>query len=122
MATCVELRRGHEIVLVRVHGGGDLEFDHGSRTGDACGEHQLQLERAAMHTDSLSSVLSSHAKFRACMVDELTRKEIAQLPGKAEAAVRQHLCAARKTLTSNLAEVPPANGHAPAATEPGETR
>jgi len=48
-ATCVELRRGHEIVLVRVHDGGDLEFDHGGLTGDTCGEHQLQLERAVKH-------------------------------------------------------------------------
>jgi hypothetical protein len=49
MATRIELRRGHEVVLVRVHDGGDLEFDHGSLTRDACGEHLLQLERAAMH-------------------------------------------------------------------------
>jgi hypothetical protein len=49
IATRVELRRGHEIVLVRVHDGGDLEFDHGRPTCNACGEQQLQLERAAMH-------------------------------------------------------------------------
>jgi hypothetical protein len=58
MATRVELRRGHEIVLVRVQDGGDLEFDHDSRTSGACGEHQLHLERAAMHYGlSISSVL-----------------------------------------------------------------
>jgi hypothetical protein len=45
--TCVELRRGHEVVLARVHGGGDLEFDHSGLTGDTRGECQLQLERAA---------------------------------------------------------------------------
>jgi hypothetical protein len=43
----VELRRGHEVVLVRVHDGGNLEFDHSGLTGNTCGEHQLQLERAA---------------------------------------------------------------------------
>lgn len=47
--TCIELRRAHEIVLVRVHDGGNLEFDHCGLTGDTCGEHQLQLERAAKH-------------------------------------------------------------------------
>jgi hypothetical protein len=48
-ATCVELRRGNEIVLVRVHDGGNLEFDHCGLSGDTCGEQQLQLERAAKH-------------------------------------------------------------------------
>lgn len=46
-ATCVELRRGHETVMVRVHDGGNMEFDHAGLTDDTCGEHQLQLERAA---------------------------------------------------------------------------
>lgn len=44
--TCVELRCGPEVVLVRVRGCGDLEFDHSGLT-DTCGERQLQLERAA---------------------------------------------------------------------------
>jgi hypothetical protein len=48
-ATCIELRRAHEIVLVRVHDGGNVEFDHCGLTGDTCGEQQLQLERAAKH-------------------------------------------------------------------------
>ena len=46
-ATCVELCREHETVLVRVHDGGNLEFDHTGPTGCTYGEHQLQLERAA---------------------------------------------------------------------------
>jgi hypothetical protein len=45
-ATCVELRCGPDVVLVRVHGAGDLEFDHSGLT-DTCGERQLQLEQAA---------------------------------------------------------------------------
>jgi hypothetical protein len=45
--TCIELRRGPEIVLVGVHDGGDVEFDHGGLTGYTCGEHQIQLELAA---------------------------------------------------------------------------
>jgi hypothetical protein len=46
-ATCVELRRGHEVVLVRVQADGDLEFDHSGLADDACRKRQLQLERAA---------------------------------------------------------------------------
>jgi hypothetical protein len=46
-AACIELRRGPEIVLIEVHDGGGVDFDHGGLTGDAHGEHQLQLERAA---------------------------------------------------------------------------
>jgi hypothetical protein len=48
-ATCVELRRGLENVLVRVHDGGNVEFDHCGLTGDTYGAHQLELERAAKH-------------------------------------------------------------------------
>lgn len=46
-ATCVELRRRHEIVLIAVRGDGVVEFSHGELTDDTSGEHQLQLERAA---------------------------------------------------------------------------
>jgi hypothetical protein len=48
-ATRVELRRGHETVMVRVHDGGNMEFDHAGLTDGTCGEHQLQLERGAKH-------------------------------------------------------------------------
>jgi hypothetical protein len=46
-STCVELRRQHEVVLVGVHDGGSVEFDHGGPADDSSGEHQLLLERAA---------------------------------------------------------------------------
>jgi hypothetical protein len=46
-AAYVELCRGLEIVLVSVHDGGDLVFDHSGLTSDSCVEHQLRLERAA---------------------------------------------------------------------------
>jgi hypothetical protein len=45
-ATCVELHRRQEIVLIRVHDGGNVEFDHGGLTGGTCRENQLQLEQA----------------------------------------------------------------------------
>jgi hypothetical protein len=46
-ATRIELRRGPEVVLVGVHDGGDVEFDHGGLTGHIFGKQQLQLEQAA---------------------------------------------------------------------------
>ena len=45
-ATCVELRRGPEIVLVGVHDEGTVEFDRGGLTSGACADYRLQLERA----------------------------------------------------------------------------
>jgi hypothetical protein len=44
--TRVELRRGHEFVLVQVHDGGTVEFDHGGMANATGGEHQHQLELA----------------------------------------------------------------------------
>jgi hypothetical protein len=48
-ATNVTLCRGNETVLVRVHDGGSLEFDHSGLTGNICGVEQLQLEQTAKH-------------------------------------------------------------------------
>jgi hypothetical protein len=45
-ATCVELRRGLEIVIVGVHDDGTVEFDHGGLTNSTRRDDQLQLERA----------------------------------------------------------------------------
>jgi RNA polymerase sigma factor (sigma-70 family) len=56
----------------------------------------------------LKSLPEAQREVLACMIDMLTPKEIAQLLGKTEAAVRQNLCAARKSLTSYLAEAPAA--------------
>lgn len=46
-ATGVELRRAHEVVLVRVHDGGEVEFDHAGLYDASCGERQLALEQGA---------------------------------------------------------------------------
>jgi len=46
-ATGVELRREHEVVLIRVHDGGEVEFDHAGLFDAACGERQLKLEQGA---------------------------------------------------------------------------
>jgi hypothetical protein len=46
-ATGLELRREHEIVLLRIHDGGEVDFDHAGLFDSACGERQLQLEQGA---------------------------------------------------------------------------
>jgi RNA polymerase sigma factor (sigma-70 family) len=51
----------------------------------------------------LESLPPAQREVLACMVDMFPRKEIAQLLGKTDAAVRQNLCAARKSLVSYLA-------------------
>jgi RNA polymerase sigma factor (sigma-70 family) len=51
----------------------------------------------------LESLPAAQREVLACMVDMFSRKEIAQLLGKTDAAVRQNLCAARKSLVSYLA-------------------
>jgi hypothetical protein len=42
----VELRRGREVVLLRIHNGGELDFDHFGLLDAKCGQRQLSLERA----------------------------------------------------------------------------
>ena len=52
----------------------------------------------------LNSLPSAQREVLACTFDMFTPREIAQLLGKTEAAVRQNLCAARKRLACYLAE------------------
>ena len=58
----------------------------------------------------LKSLPLAQREVMACMVDMLSQKEIAQLLGKTEAAVRQNLRAARKRLANCLAEIDDAKG------------
>lgn len=46
-ATGLELRREHEVVLLRIHDGGEVDFDHAGLFDAGCGERQLKLEQAA---------------------------------------------------------------------------
>jgi RNA polymerase sigma factor (sigma-70 family) len=55
-------------------------------------------------THLLKSLPPAQRDVLACMIDEFTRQEIAQLLGKTEAAIRQNLCAGRKRLATYLAE------------------
>jgi RNA polymerase sigma-70 factor (ECF subfamily) len=52
----------------------------------------------------LNSLPSAQREVLACTFDMFTPREIAQLLGKTETAVRQNLCAARKRLACYLAE------------------
>jgi hypothetical protein len=45
--TGIELRRGHELVLMRVSNGGGVESDHAGLVDATCGDRQRELEQAA---------------------------------------------------------------------------
>jgi hypothetical protein len=47
VATGIELRRDHELVLMRVDDDGVVESDHAGLVGSACGDRQRELEEAA---------------------------------------------------------------------------
>lgn len=47
VATGIELRRDHELVLMRVDDDGAVDSDHAGLVGSACGDRQRELEEAA---------------------------------------------------------------------------
>jgi len=59
-ATGLELRREHEIVLVRVQDGGDVEFDHAGLFDAACTDRQLELEQAAARRGVILTQRNQH--------------------------------------------------------------
>ena len=91
-------QRGQQRLRARLIELGEFPAEHDLDPGLAVWEQQewvLQL---------LESLPPAQREVPACIVDTLTRREIAQLLGKTEAAVRQNLHAARKSLMSHLAE------------------
>jgi RNA polymerase sigma factor (sigma-70 family) len=77
--------------------------------GDFLPDHDLDAGLTAWEEQEwvlvlLKSLPEAQREVLACIVDEFPRREIAQLLGKTEAAVRQNLCAARRRLRSHLAE------------------
>jgi RNA polymerase sigma factor (sigma-70 family) len=101
--------RGQERLRDRIIERGEYPIEQDTDPGLTVWEEQewvLQL---------LESLPPAQREVLACMVDLFPRKEIAQLLGKTDAAVRQNLCAARKSLVSYLA----ATGRWP---RPGEDR
>jgi hypothetical protein len=45
-ASGVELRRAHEVILLRIHDGGAVESDHAGLADATCGDRQRELEEA----------------------------------------------------------------------------
>lgn len=106
-------QRGQQRIRARMIQRGDYQLERDLDPGLTVWEEQEWVMQL------LESLPSAQREVLACMVDMFPRKEIAQLLGKTDAAVRQNLCAARKSLMSYLAEAPAANGPAPAITAMG---
>lgn len=92
-------QRGPQRIRERLIERGDVPLEHDMDPGLTVWEQREWV------TLLLKSLPPAQREVLACMVDMFTRQEIAQLLGKTEAAVRQNLHAARKTLASRLAEI-----------------
>lgn len=64
-ATGIELRRGHEIVLMRVENDGAVESDHAGLADSTCGDHQRELEEAAARRGVVITRREEHHHFSA---------------------------------------------------------
>lgn len=91
-------QRGPSRIRKRMIARGDVPSDHELDAGLTAWEERQWVLRL------LKSLPLAQREVLTCMVDEFPQREIAQLLGKSEAAVRQNLCAARKRLKSHLAE------------------
>jgi RNA polymerase sigma factor (sigma-70 family) len=91
-------QRGLERIKERLVRRGDVPPEQALDPGLVVWEQQEWV------TLLLKSLPTAQREVMACMVDMFTQKEIAQLLGKTEAAVRQNLYEARKKLASYLAE------------------
>jgi hypothetical protein len=58
-ATGVELRRGDELVLLRIHDGGDVDVDHAGPAGATGGQQLLRLEQAIARRGILLAIVAS---------------------------------------------------------------
>ena len=93
-----EKQRGQQRLRERLRQRGDVPREHDLDPGLTAWEQTEWVRRL------LESLPSAQREILACIIDEFTTREIAQLLGKTEAAVRQNLCAARKNLASCLAQ------------------
>lgn len=91
-------QRGLSRIQGRLIEQGQLPAAHGLDSGLSAWEEQEWV------TQLLKSLPRAEQEVIAYMIDQFTRREIAQLLGKTEAAVRQNLRAARKRLTAFLVE------------------
>jgi RNA polymerase sigma factor (sigma-70 family) len=101
--------RGQQRIRDRIVQRGEYPTEHDLDPGLTVWEEQEWVMQL------LESLPAAQREVLACMVDMFPRKEIAQLLGKTDAAVRQNLCAARKSLVSHLAATGP--GSCPPAGE-----
>jgi RNA polymerase sigma factor (sigma-70 family) len=106
-------QRGQQRLQARMIQRGDYQLERDLDPGLTVWEEQEWVMQL------LKSLPSAQREVLACMIDMLTPKEIAQLLGKTDAAVRQNLCAARKSLTSYLAEAPAAQQPRPSVNGTG---
>jgi RNA polymerase sigma factor (sigma-70 family) len=93
-------QRGQQRIRDRIIQHGDYQLERELDPGLTVWEEQEWVMQL------LASLPPAQREVLACMVDMFPRKEIAQLLGKTDAAVRQNLCAARKSLVSDLATAP----------------
>jgi RNA polymerase sigma factor (sigma-70 family) len=92
-------QRGLQRIRERIVQRGDLPLEYYLDPGLTVWEQQEWVSLL------LKSLPRAQREVLACMVDMLSQKEIAQLLGKTEPAVRQNLRAARKRLANCLAEI-----------------
>jgi RNA polymerase sigma factor (sigma-70 family) len=90
-------QRGQQRLRDRLVQRGEVPPEHDLDPGLAVWEQQEWVMQL------LESLPPAQREVLACVMDMFTRQEIAQLLGKTEAAVRQNLHAARKSLISYLA-------------------
>jgi RNA polymerase sigma factor (sigma-70 family) len=94
-------QRGQTRIRERMIARGDVLPDHDPDAGLTAWEEQEWVLLL------LKSLPQAQREVLACIVDMFPQREIAQLLGKSEAAIRQNLRAARKRLRSHLAETMP---------------
>ena len=97
-------KRGPQRIVNRLIQRGDVPPEH------ALDSRLTVWEQQEWVTVLLKSLPPAQRDVLACIVDEFTLQEIAELLGKTEAAVRQNLCAARKSLMSYSAGTSSARG------------
>jgi RNA polymerase sigma factor (sigma-70 family) len=109
-------QRGQQRIRARMIQRGDYQLERDLDPGLTVWEEQEWVMQL------LESLPTAQREVLACIIDMFPRKEIAQLLGKTDAAVRQNLCAARKSLMSYLAEAGTAKAPAHPTTARGEAR
>lgn len=116
-ATGVEMRRDHEVVLVRVHDSGDVELDHAGLFDASCGERQLRLEQGAerrgVRLTRRNQEFHGAASGGELIAAAAATGDASLARATALAATRHGLTPAKRTVTTS----PPAEGQRPIRTQ-----